>query len=552
MAEMRAQSKSILLATDGSVDIAVDRLANQLNHVCRHLRFETVTEVFDLGRNRLSKGETFRRIEQRTDRLLNVHSTIFIATAKRYDNNYFWESSGSVTIASFAGWAQLTRLPMANGLVGFLASLLAEQIAPGNRHDDNATCIYDFLSDKTGIDSRLRSGSVCRACSSFLAAKGAELLDRELQRFDCTARDGLEDLTSILDELAQSSQRDVGFGASMEQAVKWVLVTGAGLGLQPSERTAATRLGRLLARDGYGLISGTWGGVDEHVTRAFVDATLKSSSRIVHVENSPPHSNHQIRVGRVIRPSPDAGHSDEAVALASAGVIVSGRNGSKPTMDALMSAGKPVVPFAWLGNDSFESLQDLLREQSGLARTRKHLLLSLIDPACAVDETVSRVLGAVLKTELTIFISYHRNDCGADAGRLALHLAASYGSRRVFIDYESLEVSQHLETVIAKARSCRLLIVLVGPNFLTRVVDEHDYVRREVIAAHEANATILPILVDCAAEILAQLPAPLQFLALRLASPLLRHQWDVFTRPIEELANRVLEVSRMHTASHPE
>ena len=328
---------------------------------------------------------------------------------------------------------------------------------------------------------------------------------------------------------------------------RWILVSGAGVDLHESERTAASRLGSLLAREGYGLIAGTWGGVDEQVTRAFVSSVPEDEarSRIIHVENHDWRSSHNIRVGRVIKSSSSEAYSPAAVDHAHAGIIVSGRQGAKATMDALIGLDKPVIPLAWLGHDAFDSLQDLLRDTEGVARNYKRLLASLIDPACGSDETISRVLASVIGTPHAIFISYHRDDAGADAGRLAAHLAGLYGTRRVFIDYESLAAGESLDLIVSKAHECRLLIVMIGPEFSARTARESDYVRREILAAMSGGAMVLAVLVDREFSSIAPLPDALQFLALRNVVRLSRTRWEESLRSVEAAADRALGVTRM-------
>src|SRR5262249_53144535 len=155
---------------------------------------------------------------------------------------------------------------------------------------------------------------------------------------------------------------------------------------------------------------------------------------------------------------------------------------------------------------------DLLRDAGNMSRNHKRLFTSLIDPACGSDDTISRMLGSVLGSEHAIFISYHRTDSGADAGRLAAHLAGLYGSRRVFVDYDSLPAAAHLDMLIARASACRLMIGMIGPQFAARTANENDYVRRELLAAANAGAMVLPVIVDREFEAIGQLSEALAFL----------------------------------------
>lgn len=60
--------------------------------------------------------------------LLREHSLILIASALPYDNNYFFDSDNNIVIASGWGWEELTNLPKTNGLVGFIISILSQQL----------------------------------------------------------------------------------------------------------------------------------------------------------------------------------------------------------------------------------------------------------------------------------------------------------------------------------------------------------------------------------------------------------------------------------------
>lgn len=278
----------------------------------------------------------------------------------------------------------------------------------------------------------------------------------------------------------------------------WIIVAGSGKNVREGERIASERLGKLLAREGYGLIAGTWAGVDEIVTRSFLSVapTALLAPRIVHVENSPFYSHHELRAGTVMTSSPSAAFSPEAVDLADAGVVVGGRKGSKPTMDALLERGKRVLPFAWLGADALESFTDLLLDASTAPATQhgfKRFVYPLIDPSCAVDETVSRVLGGLTARKHDIFVSYHRADTGAEAGRAAHSLREIYGARRVFLDHVALPPAAHLQTLLHTARGSKLVIACIGPSWCQRVAETDDWVRQELVAAIEGGATLVPL-----------------------------------------------------------
>jgi predicted Rossmann-fold nucleotide-binding protein len=56
-------------------------------------------------------------------------------------------------------------------------------------------------------------------------------------------------------------------------SLRWVLVVGTGIPreLKASEHLAARAIGKSLAQYQYGLISGGWPGVDEIVTKSYID-----------------------------------------------------------------------------------------------------------------------------------------------------------------------------------------------------------------------------------------------------------------------------------------
>lgn len=207
--DMATHQKSVLLATDGTLNINVGALASALNHVCKHIRFAAHALPLDLGKGPITNPATYERIAPITKPLLRDHSLILIATDLPYDNNYFFDSDGSVVIASSWGWDSLTNLPRTNGMVGFVASVLAQELDGSARHDENTGCVYDFLWDKRGVDARLRSGVVCRDCFARVRSRAQQQPTAKIDWFDCAIADGMEDLTTILDEVSQASKREI-------------------------------------------------------------------------------------------------------------------------------------------------------------------------------------------------------------------------------------------------------------------------------------------------------------------------------------------------------
>jgi hypothetical protein len=329
----------------------------------------------------------------------------------------------------------------------------------------------------------------------------------------------------------------------------WIIVAGSGSNVRDDERVATERLGKLLGREGYGLVAGTWAGVDEIVTRAFLSECPGElqATRIVHISNSSHHSHHELRKGRVIASSPSEAFSPDSVDLAHAGVVVGGRRGSKPTMDALVERGKPVVPFAWLGTDALESLFDLLRDavHQSSSRAYKKFLYPLIDPVCAIDESVSRILGGITAQKHDIFVSYHRSDAGPEAGRAAHDLMEFYGGRRVFLDHSALPPAARLGSLLDSARKARLVLACIGPSWSKRVTDEQDWVRQELLAALEGGAALVPLVTSGAMPKHADVPSQLHGLLDVNAVFVDPRDWDATLARLVAACDPLLGITRM-------
>ena len=306
---------------------------------------------------------------------------------------------------------------------------------------------------------------------------------------------------------------------SHDKVQHWVLVTGAAYDLTKDETEAARNVGTMLAREGYGLIVGDWPGVDQLVASSFLEALPDSEqhARIKHVDNFTDKNPKRVVAAEVLaNDNDDAPYSTSAVRVADAGIVVSGRAGSKPAMDALLRLGKPVLPVAFLGWDGFELFRDVLlswSERPVVGLTDRQFL-ELARPWRFNSRPLARLLRASLRKVPDIFISYRRDDVPAAAGRVFDELSHTYGNRAVFIDYANLHVGEPIERLIEKIVASTLLVAIVGPRWnAERLNQPEDYVRRELETAHRSDVQILPMLVQTATvPTAAELPESLRFL----------------------------------------
>jgi len=104
-----------------------------------------------------------------------------------------------------------------------------------------------------------------------------------------------------------------------------------------------------------------------------------------------------------------------------------------------------------------------------------------------------------------IFISYRRDDARADAGRLCDRLKGRFGDEQVFMDIDDLKPGQKFVDELNRTLDgCDILIVLIGSGWVDarddngspRLMDEQDFVRREVLTALQRGIEIIPVLVN--------------------------------------------------------
>lgn len=129
-----------------------------------------------------------------------------------------------------------------------------------------------------------------------------------------------------------------------------------------------------------------------------------------------------------------------------------------------------------------------------------------------------------------IFISYRTSDGVDKATALARELNAVFGAAQVFLDKEDLPAGLPWREAVGATLDDRpVLLLLVTPHTLSldRIADPNDPVRREICAALECGAHVIPLLADGVEHLppAAALPAPLDTLAERTWRRLRAYDW---------------------------
>lgn len=190
--------KTIRLLQEDGVQIDIKEIAENLSRICSNLEFVCGSTHLVIKDEMISYPDSYGRLDAQLKTETKNDFRAVLITKKRYDNNYFYYGRGNRIILSFFAWDHLTKLPMNNGLVFFLADFIALYIDHSSRHDDDPKpeCIYDFGWNKAGVDLGMRSALICPKCMTRI--NGLDLNDFRKGLFD--------DLQIILNDLGSASK----------------------------------------------------------------------------------------------------------------------------------------------------------------------------------------------------------------------------------------------------------------------------------------------------------------------------------------------------------
>lgn len=190
----------ILLYRDATVSVSLENLAEYLNGILAGVQIDIGRELVELDKV-IRAPSSFRSLSKECREEAALADLTLVATSKRYDNNFFFDSVDGMVILSFADWSKLTNLPVSNGLVYFLMLLIADEIGGGQRHWKSRGCLNDFRSNKTDVDFGMRAAFLCPTCQKTIERANSSKAGRLL----------LKGIGSSLNDLstASRSNRDI-------------------------------------------------------------------------------------------------------------------------------------------------------------------------------------------------------------------------------------------------------------------------------------------------------------------------------------------------------
>lgn len=136
-----------------------------------------------------------------------------------------------------------------------------------------------------------------------------------------------------------------------------------------------------------------------------------------------------------------------------------------------------------------------------------------------------------------IFISYRRAD-GRDVARTVQLALRNAGKYNVFFDYSSLRDGVFNDKIYTAIDQCRVFVLVLSPDSLTRCAADGDWVAIEINRARKAGCTIIPLAVDSNYDKWpADLPENLHFLKTIQQTKLLTDEY--FDESISRLLQRI-------------
>lgn len=274
-------------------------------------------------------------------------------------------------------------------------------------------------------------------------------------------------------------------------ATRWVLVAGTGLveGTPHCDVFAAIEIGKELAKNQYGLITGAWQGVDYLATQAFIDQIRKQgldpNDYLIQVVS--PYRTIDHHVGKIVQSLPGPSEWFEPQKYADAVVIIGGLGGTYKTWLGALHDGLPRFPFGGTAGDAerafyhTKELWEIIPIQ-GITLSQFEILGKKIDSQESAievaryitDELLWRALDAVdaskretLPTHNSIFISYSRkNSDWVSRLRTIMRPAERRGLISSWVDSDIEQGKGWEPQILERLNSVSAALMLVSPSLL--------------------------------------------------------------------------------------
>jgi len=181
---------------------------------------------------------------------------------------------------------------------------------------------------------------------------------------------------------------------------KWVLVAGTGgRELDKKETELCKLLGESLAENGYGVICGGWPGVDEAVSRYFVNKLeqpgIEPNDRLIQLLEKNQKPAFHLGKKNILENKKD--WYTEAVTRAFALVMIGGEGGTYKTYQEARKYKIPVIPLPGTGNDAARAFRQMSSDKSNMFSSSYLTLLELEkDDIHKTAEFVSLILDELL------------------------------------------------------------------------------------------------------------------------------------------------------------
>lgn len=158
-----SEAMKIALYTDNTIPLPLDPICDLLNSVFNQIEFSVGKENLRID-VRISVPAIYENLPEGLIKEIAKYDYAFMCTNVPYENNYYFEGGDGCVLISFSGWNLYTELPLTNGFVYFICSLLTDLLDIGKTHDQNTGCINDFWWDKRGVDVGMRAAFICAKC----------------------------------------------------------------------------------------------------------------------------------------------------------------------------------------------------------------------------------------------------------------------------------------------------------------------------------------------------------------------------------------------------